>query len=333
MGGIVPPRVILDHEDGVERCPNCTWELEAGECFHCGYNMSDDSELDESIDVSSVDYESYEDDRDVSPVDQFGGPVDIPVPPPVVGGVYGQVFNHAHFSEDEDSEGYTSSADGPRSPHYYEDEDDGEMDDFIDDEVDEDAPDEVDDDDASVETVQDYTQRRPYGTTASPTQGEDPRLYDSESEDDSTDDESSVAATETTGATTNDDATTTNADDSDDSSVEEIPVSMMARPSRKRRVIDSDDEDSEDEEQTGFSSEESDDTAIQAPQAAAAHRGHLRQRVRRHSNPSHRNPVIEIPSDSPQPQYARRGGSSFRGRPHNVVQVARRGRPAATRVH
>ena len=36
---------IRDVEDGVERCPNCTWELEDGLCFHCSYGThADDSD-------------------------------------------------------------------------------------------------------------------------------------------------------------------------------------------------------------------------------------------------------------------------------------------------
>ena len=41
---IVPERmpVIRDEEDGVERCPHCTWELEDGVCGSCGFGMSDE---------------------------------------------------------------------------------------------------------------------------------------------------------------------------------------------------------------------------------------------------------------------------------------------------
>ena len=35
--------VIRDIQDGVDRCPNCTWELEEGECGSCGYpHVTDD---------------------------------------------------------------------------------------------------------------------------------------------------------------------------------------------------------------------------------------------------------------------------------------------------
>ncbi|KAF2198149.1 hypothetical protein GQ43DRAFT_443618 [Delitschia confertaspora ATCC 74209] len=34
-------RVIVDEEDGVERCPLCSWELEDGECAQCGLRFDD----------------------------------------------------------------------------------------------------------------------------------------------------------------------------------------------------------------------------------------------------------------------------------------------------
>ncbi|KAL1958767.1 hypothetical protein VTO42DRAFT_3886 [Malbranchea cinnamomea] len=39
---------IYDLEDGVERCPECAWELEEGECLQCGFtvDMISDSEFD-----------------------------------------------------------------------------------------------------------------------------------------------------------------------------------------------------------------------------------------------------------------------------------------------
>jgi hypothetical protein len=45
-----PPRgpslqVVRDQEDGVERCPVCTWELEDGECVQCGLFFDDNGEL------------------------------------------------------------------------------------------------------------------------------------------------------------------------------------------------------------------------------------------------------------------------------------------------
>jgi hypothetical protein len=38
-------QVIRDQEDGVERCPVCSWELEDGECVQCGLFFDDNGEL------------------------------------------------------------------------------------------------------------------------------------------------------------------------------------------------------------------------------------------------------------------------------------------------
>lgn len=47
---------IRDHEDGVLRCPRCTWEMEDGECGQCGYatdgeDFSDDDDDDDDGDT------------------------------------------------------------------------------------------------------------------------------------------------------------------------------------------------------------------------------------------------------------------------------------------
>lgn len=52
--------VIRDEEDGVDRCPICAWEMEDGECGHCGYLDHDEAWSDEeehedgTIDSQSV---------------------------------------------------------------------------------------------------------------------------------------------------------------------------------------------------------------------------------------------------------------------------------------
>ncbi|KAF2142076.1 uncharacterized protein K452DRAFT_326606 [Aplosporella prunicola CBS 121167] len=38
-------RVIRDEEDGVDRCPICSWELEDGECAQCGLQFDDSGDL------------------------------------------------------------------------------------------------------------------------------------------------------------------------------------------------------------------------------------------------------------------------------------------------
>ena len=89
-GMIVPQGVgpIRDYEDGVDRCPQCAWELENGICFHCGFNdsendsdFSDDdthsqpsvisirsgSELDGELDPEDADFIVDDDDEMVHP--------------------------------------------------------------------------------------------------------------------------------------------------------------------------------------------------------------------------------------------------------------------------
>lgn len=43
-GCSIPHAIIRDVEDGVERCPNCAWELEDGYCDSCGINYGSDVE-------------------------------------------------------------------------------------------------------------------------------------------------------------------------------------------------------------------------------------------------------------------------------------------------
>lgn len=47
LAGIVP---IHDVEDGVDRCPICAWELEEGECNHCGFNEDEDDDFSDDED-------------------------------------------------------------------------------------------------------------------------------------------------------------------------------------------------------------------------------------------------------------------------------------------
>ncbi len=42
-------RIIIDDEDGVNRCPRCTWEVEDGECAGCGWPGEAESWDDDSV--------------------------------------------------------------------------------------------------------------------------------------------------------------------------------------------------------------------------------------------------------------------------------------------
>ncbi|MCJ1350427.1 MAG: hypothetical protein MMC33_000408 [Icmadophila ericetorum] len=56
---------IRDHEDGVERCPRCAWELEDGYCSHCGVIYGSDGEEAYSVDGDWSDEEDISD-EDIS---------------------------------------------------------------------------------------------------------------------------------------------------------------------------------------------------------------------------------------------------------------------------
>ncbi|EGD85323.2 hypothetical protein H112_06223 [Trichophyton rubrum D6] len=50
---------LYDNAEGVSRCPGCFWELEDGECTHCGYTVSDsDQDLQDLQDLD--DFEAME---------------------------------------------------------------------------------------------------------------------------------------------------------------------------------------------------------------------------------------------------------------------------------
>ena len=59
---LLPTRqtVIIDHEDGVARCPNCTWELEEGWCNGCeeAFEVADDGASFTNVSDTSSSYDS-----------------------------------------------------------------------------------------------------------------------------------------------------------------------------------------------------------------------------------------------------------------------------------
>ena len=336
---------ILDHEDGVDRCPQCTWELEEGICLHCGWSVSDDDTGD-SIDMGSVDLDNSDDENpdfsDVDEFDEFGDQVNVPL--------YAQPPPHRPLSlyDRHRTEGPAYPA-GSVSPRYSSDdddeedeEDDGEMDSFI--ENDEDLPNEVDDDDASVETVQGNRVVSGLPTQSAPPAPGQFQFYGLDTEDEDSADESLiVTGNDMAETTTNDEGSSGDESDgsssaSSEPSVQEIPPPQPhGRPTRKRRIlVDSEDEESSEieSEANGFSSldEESDDTAIRPPQARGARQRRLRQRARTSSNSPH-TPPERLRVAEPQRVRADRTLGSLRGSGHNVMHTARRGGRVSTRVH
>jgi hypothetical protein len=339
---------IVDAEDGVERCPECAWELEDGECNHCGWlpGMGDGDS-----------YDSDEDDRDISPVDDFHGPINIRSPRPAAYDVHLRLLDG-----DETSEGYGennlsppsySIADDDSEGDMDTDEDDDEMNSFISNDEDADLPDEQDDDDESVHTVHGYNADSPARQPSSDSAEQSPaparQFYgieielssDPGSEDDSGDDRTTATITTQTSGADSDAADDTSEQatnyDSDESSIREISPPVVSqtshvRAAKRRRIIDDDDDEDE--------PEESDDTAIRPPQASTVRMNHLRgQRQRRASNvhilqmPERRRLSVS-PDDEPPLRFGRRGGSTFQASGANGIRVAaRRGRPVATRVY
>ena len=53
--------IIRDYEDGIDRCPRCAWELEEGECNHCGFSIEDNSGFSDDDERSfSTDYDGHD---------------------------------------------------------------------------------------------------------------------------------------------------------------------------------------------------------------------------------------------------------------------------------
>ncbi len=116
---------IRDVEDGVDRCPVCAWELEDGECNHCGYNDDDDEDFSDddetrslatpsiiSINDSELDGEiDLEDhDLDVTDYDEDGFAVHDRFPRYPPNADISSVAADYPFSEDDDGESEMSEA-------------------------------------------------------------------------------------------------------------------------------------------------------------------------------------------------------------------------------
>ena len=63
-----PSVSIHDRQDGVVRCPTCTWELEAGECGQCGWREFSDNE---SVSVSEASFSTI--DENTTDLGEDGG--------------------------------------------------------------------------------------------------------------------------------------------------------------------------------------------------------------------------------------------------------------------
>ena len=131
-----PP--IRDIEDGVERCPRCTWELEDGLCQSCGYPSGDDDELSETDSRDDdVDFDGEEDDMDEDGSVMFGE--DYHAPPQYLAATlrdldYLDRLEHARSMNpypNEPGTPYDSTFDGSYGVSDHDDADPGSLDDFV----------------------------------------------------------------------------------------------------------------------------------------------------------------------------------------------------------
>ncbi|EKV19771.1 hypothetical protein PDIG_01120 [Penicillium digitatum PHI26] len=80
FGGLFKPKPpplkpVIDNDDGVVRCPLCSWELEGDNCAGCGYRYrpgSEDTDDSDSADFSETDLDSLDDSIDEEEEEEGG---------------------------------------------------------------------------------------------------------------------------------------------------------------------------------------------------------------------------------------------------------------------
>lgn len=121
---IAPPGdPIYDIDDGVERCPACAWELEDGECVHCGgFGENDEFDMDGIGDFDEADEFSDSVSRDTEMRRRVFRQMANALRPPVPGArnndplrrQFDRILNNPHRDTD-DSSSNDSSSDGSSS--------------------------------------------------------------------------------------------------------------------------------------------------------------------------------------------------------------------------
>lgn len=104
---------IRDAADGVERCPRCTWELEEGDCLHCGYSHedndfafdSDDDSLGSTDDVDGFGSDGRSVDMSVDSQLEAGG-LDL-----MYGLSEAGLYGHSDDEDDSDMDGFIDDGD------------------------------------------------------------------------------------------------------------------------------------------------------------------------------------------------------------------------------
>jgi len=359
-------RPIADQQDNVLRCPECTWEIEDGQCPHCGWGESDNDDMslsdeDDSLETGSINtYYSNGSEADQGLQDQIDAVERAINRPHARVFITDPVPYEPHYDPGEDYSGPDDSH-GHEWPTDYEDEDedDDEMNDFIDNDED---LDEVDEEDTSVAGYYElptsplYEPPSPVWNSGAHSEdhvhddsGAAPNwpLSDSEANDTNSDGTNDDSDSDLGSTSENESEQHTNYDESDNEGGREAtPVPQPRSARRPTRVIISDDEDDgEEEEQSGNTTvplqpdedqeeEESDDTTIPSQSTSRERRRHLNDQRARRANRSNGH-AINQGNTSVDPRLAhtaRRGGGSmagrFRGRTTSGFQNSRSGIPS-----
>ena len=145
----LPRRVLRDDEDGVDRCPMCSWELEEGHCGHCGFDVDADFSDEDDGQSFSTDYddpglgdpgEDLDDDIDLDDDDAFGYEFGFhqAMGMPHRFGDASVTPGNAIFGDDVPRNGFwgssVSNSEADSAEEGEDDDEDSEMDGFIDDE-------------------------------------------------------------------------------------------------------------------------------------------------------------------------------------------------------
>lgn len=306
---------IMDHEDGVIRCPECHWELEDGQCLQCGFLQyepgdSDSDSEEDSVGSQSIHTADTDFDADGDEIDQeFGSSMDL-----------------RYYEPYED---FPSQSDGTRSDHGDYDER-YDLDDFLDD----------DDDGDSVSTMTMYHRDRRAALSPGPF-GPVPGSDSESSEPDPGSDAHSTTHGETSDANTNYDEVSEASD--------ARPQLIISRPIRRPMIIVSDDSEEDTQESSGGEggSEEatvvshgeenvdaessvvsqdglengdsgSEDSDIRPPQPSALRRQRLQGQRARRSNHSYQ-PHTRAPRIHNSLSQERHGRQQTNGRPRTGV--------------
>ncbi|KAL1993068.1 hypothetical protein VTN49DRAFT_3825 [Thermomyces lanuginosus] len=212
-----PEGPIIDVEDGVERCPNCAWELVEDECVNCGYYAHDDPDFTDYTDYD--DHSEFMTDADDMEAEAFAEALEMD-------GYHDELLPfgfrlhdamHRTYGRDRQGDDNPGPGRGRRARRtiYITDEDDSDDDDEDSEDEDmdsfivDDDDDEDDDDDSSDHSTVIGDRRRLSSVSSSEDESESSSSEDGSEDSDDDDDDSDVSMEETN-------------DDDDDSEEDEV---------------------------------------------------------------------------------------------------------------